>query len=461
MKTILSTLVMALGCLLPAGFAKDVSIAVRQATARIIPMSELERVGKSYTELPKSRTGVMLSNDERFVYTVQAPDEKLSDSVTPYLVLFPVVKDNTGAVEVKAFKAIFVNKTESKDFITLTIPARTELPDAIAIDKLETGSDLRTGDEVQMVSFSDDQLKYQVEKDKDYIWKLNDMLLQLKSSVEQKGYTKLDNSSHLFSALMSYMNPYVQMSAISSNNQQIADSNRCTIPNLRIDSTTHGAPVLRNDVMVALIDKGGSPLVSKAIVGNAYVKNIPLKYAEVVVGPGPEPGPGIKGGPGTQGGPGKTGENGENGETGETGGPQPPESPVVKYVLYTAGGLLVLLVIIVVIYKLIGGGDNPPPPPPPVMTLRGEDGRIVKVSKGMVRSNAVIGRSSSATIKLDASCVSGRHAHLCAVDKRVAIQDDGSTNGTFVNGERLQPGKPKSLHPGDVIKLGTYELRVL
>jgi pSer/pThr/pTyr-binding forkhead associated (FHA) protein len=49
----------------------------------------------------------------------------------------------------------------------------------------------------------------------------------------------------------------------------------------------------------------------------------------------------------------------------------------------------------------------------------------------------VLGRNSSCDKILDFSMISGRHARLWRDGSRIMIEDLGSTNGTFVNGERV------------------------
>ncbi len=53
--------------------------------------------------------------------------------------------------------------------------------------------------------------------------------------------------------------------------------------------------------------------------------------------------------------------------------------------------------------------------------------------------------------------VSRRHAAVRLLDNGVAVEDLGSTNGTFVNGVRLEA--PKRLSPGDVVRVGETDLR--
>jgi len=52
---------------------------------------------------------------------------------------------------------------------------------------------------------------------------------------------------------------------------------------------------------------------------------------------------------------------------------------------------------------------------------------------------------------------SGRHARVEPRPDGVWIEDVGSTNGTFVNGVRLE--RPRKLTPGDVIRIGETDLR--
>jgi hypothetical protein len=56
--------------------------------------------------------------------------------------------------------------------------------------------------------------------------------------------------------------------------------------------------------------------------------------------------------------------------------------------------------------------------------------------------------------------VSRRHAFIHQSDDGICIEDVGSANGTFVNGQRMRPFKPFPLHHGDVVQLGQFELRI-
>ncbi len=54
----------------------------------------------------------------------------------------------------------------------------------------------------------------------------------------------------------------------------------------------------------------------------------------------------------------------------------------------------------------------------------------------------VVGRSPSSGIWIDAGSVSREHAHIVIAQGCVTVEDRGSTNGTFVNGERVAARRP-------------------
>ena len=74
------------------------------------------------------------------------------------------------------------------------------------------------------------------------------------------------------------------------------------------------------------------------------------------------------------------------------------------------------------------------------------------------RPGAVIGRNPAADIALPAdSKVSGSHARVVADASGLAIEDAESTNGTYVNGQRV--ATRQTLVSGDTIVVGTTSLR--
>ncbi|HEX7246679.1 MAG TPA: FHA domain-containing protein [Actinomycetota bacterium] len=97
---------------------------------------------------------------------------------------------------------------------------------------------------------------------------------------------------------------------------------------------------------------------------------------------------------------------------------------------------------------------TPPGPSAVVIHAEGSKPRTVAVS-----GNMVIGRAAECELALDDTFVSQQHARLFAKNGSWYVEDLGSTNGTFVNDQRL--GAPAMVQPGDRIRTGTtiMELR--
>jgi hypothetical protein len=70
-------------------------------------------------------------------------------------------------------------------------------------------------------------------------------------------------------------------------------------------------------------------------------------------------------------------------------------------------------------------------------------------------NGATLGRSREADIVLDDANVSRKHAEVRPSGGSWIVRDLGSTNGIKVNGKRVDPSRPQSIKPGDVIELGT------
>jgi pSer/pThr/pTyr-binding forkhead associated (FHA) protein len=96
--------------------------------------------------------------------------------------------------------------------------------------------------------------------------------------------------------------------------------------------------------------------------------------------------------------------------------------------------------------------------PDPGRYLAVDDGPevvLIALRPGMTR----IGRSASADIAFDDGGVSRRHAVVMTrTDGSAEVLDDGSLNGTFVNGERV---RRRVLEHGDVLTVGRRQLRYL
>ncbi|MEP6743088.1 MAG: FHA domain-containing protein [bacterium] len=69
-----------------------------------------------------------------------------------------------------------------------------------------------------------------------------------------------------------------------------------------------------------------------------------------------------------------------------------------------------------------------------------------------------IGRSEDCNIRLDGLLISNRHASVFNTTAGVAIEDLGSSNGTYINGQRIT-GR-KWIKPEDLVQIGPFLLRV-
>ena len=76
-------------------------------------------------------------------------------------------------------------------------------------------------------------------------------------------------------------------------------------------------------------------------------------------------------------------------------------------------------------------------------------------------SRLSVGRTKENDLAIEEISVSKVHASLAiARDGNLIVADTGSTNGTFINGERIFYGKAKPLLPGDSLKFGSVEVKL-
>ena len=75
-----------------------------------------------------------------------------------------------------------------------------------------------------------------------------------------------------------------------------------------------------------------------------------------------------------------------------------------------------------------------------------------------LQPEVVIGRSSDLDMVLVEDMVSRRHARIACTETQILIEDLGSTNGTFVNGEKITR---TTLKEGDRVLIGTSILKVV
>ncbi len=116
-----------------------------------------------------------------------------------------------------------------------------------------------------------------------------------------------------------------------------------------------------------------------------------------------------------------------------------------------------------------------PPGPPPAVTLNTwvtlhllDSGQVLPLGD---RIEFTLGRISEgqpimpdidlSAYQAYASGVSRLHAVIKREGDRVLLMDLGSSNGTYVNGKRLNPNVEQIIYNGDVVALGKLKIQIL
>ncbi|OWK43639.1 FHA domain containing protein [Fimbriiglobus ruber] len=120
--------------------------------------------------------------------------------------------------------------------------------------------------------------------------------------------------------------------------------------------------------------------------------------------------------------------------------------------------------------QALGGPITPPLVPPPLqpklVVVRGE--RLTARPYPILEGENYIGRSVDRPVDIDLEgqeaieqiWVSRRHAVITFRNNEMVLEDLNSLNGTFVNRTRVHPGQKCVIKAGDVIQIGTVQLRV-
>ncbi len=85
--------------------------------------------------------------------------------------------------------------------------------------------------------------------------------------------------------------------------------------------------------------------------------------------------------------------------------------------------------------------------------LGNDEKTVVNIELPKPGKAATIGRGDDATYKIDNVRISKQHVQLIVYEKSVLATDLNSTNGIFVNDEKV---KKKLMHPGDFITIGDF-----
>lgn len=109
--------------------------------------------------------------------------------------------------------------------------------------------------------------------------------------------------------------------------------------------------------------------------------------------------------------------------------------------------------------------EDPPPPPKKTRRPRGQPHRLTIAQGPQAGQTAelaagviMIGRGSDCQLILDDDYVSTRHARVVPAEQGPYVEDLGSTNGTYVNGQRITA--PTSISMQDTVRIGKTVLKL-
>jgi len=150
---------------------------------------------------------------------------------------------------------------------------------------------------------------------------------------------------------------------------------------------------------------------------------------------------------------------------------------IIKVVFLALLWLFILSAVSVIRSDLFGkpvrASDQPQPqeletPPPASRRGRRQRGepRVLMISQGnqaglsaeLAGGMIMIGRGADCQLILDDDYVSTRHARVVATPNGIYVEDLGSTNGTYVNGQRITA--PTTITLADSVRIGKTMLKL-
>jgi FHA domain len=114
-----------------------------------------------------------------------------------------------------------------------------------------------------------------------------------------------------------------------------------------------------------------------------------------------------------------------------------------------------------------------PPTPPPAPTMRPKlvvlRGMRIDAEYPIYEGRNTVGRFADKPVDIDLVSqesteqiwCSRQHAIITFDKGNVLIEDLNSLNGTWVNGVRIYAGQPRQLRPGDVVQIGTVQMKLV
>jgi pSer/pThr/pTyr-binding forkhead associated (FHA) protein/NADPH-dependent 2,4-dienoyl-CoA reductase/sulfur reductase-like enzyme len=118
-------------------------------------------------------------------------------------------------------------------------------------------------------------------------------------------------------------------------------------------------------------------------------------------------------------------------------------------------------------FEAVGSSTAPAPAVPKTSSTESKNAGLVGTARPMLGvwfalrdSGSTLGRDSACEVQLEDLTVSRRHATLDQSGGEWVIRDIGSTNGTWVNDERVPPHEVRRVALGDSVRIGRLEFRL-
>ncbi|MGD9211663.1 MAG: FHA domain-containing protein [Desulfobacteraceae bacterium] len=156
------------------------------------------------------------------------------------------------------------------------------------------------------------------------------------------------------------------------------------------------------------------------------------------------------------------------------------QRPLIQKFLKVFLLLMIIFLLSVILYQLLWPIKTRPKQPKPIAQMKLNDSpdyppnaQLLGMSKtGMNNSKpnllflldqhkVTIGRAPQNMVVVPKSTVSNFHATIHYINGHFELEDNHSTNGTFLENNRLPPSKPVRLKHGDIIKFATVTFRFL
>ena len=83
---------------------------------------------------------------------------------------------------------------------------------------------------------------------------------------------------------------------------------------------------------------------------------------------------------------------------------------------------------------------------------------VFNKKKIKIAAKITMGREADNDIVIDSKLASRHHCMIQKIENSYYLKDEGSTNGTFLNGRRIPPDKYVKLNLGDKLTIGSSNL---